>query len=161
MDLFLIVLPVLWIVLFGILDAAQTARKDYANMSIFWRHPKDYWDEFVFKAQGINWRTSVLKGNTIYTKFDLWYLGGNNWYPDPGLPWNCDFWHFCKNCWTYCIGLCAMSIVVVAIQVPSYWLLLYGLLYGVEGLTFMFFYHYIFRKDRNINEFINRLIFKA
>lgn len=136
MELFLTILPILWIHLFGFFDACQTARKDYPylNSVIFdWLETKD-----------VSYRN--------------WYHGGNDRYP-PGNPFKCDFWHFMKFGWTFCISGCALSIVLVTLLYPSYWLILYGFLYGAEGLSFTFYYSYVLRTDRNFKWYLNHLLF--
>lgn len=131
MELLLYILPILFIHLFGFFDACQTARKDYA-----------YTDNAIW-----NWIQSKE------LKYTYWYQGGNSIYP-PGNPFKCDFWHFMKHCWTFCISGCALSIILVTLIYPSYFLILYGFLYGVEGLSFTFYYSYVLRTDRNFKWYI-------
>lgn len=135
MECLLYILPVLFAHLFGFFDACQTARKDYpyANNAIWdWIQKKDY-------------------------GYRLWYVGGNDLYP-PGNPFKCDFWHFCKHLWTFCISAIALSVALVTLVCPSYWIILYGFLYGVEGLSFTFYYSYALRTDRNFKWYLNHLI---
>ena len=126
-------LPIIFIHLFGLFDGAQTARKDYPyENNAIWNYLKK----------------NVESAN--------WYIGGNHIYP-PGNPFKADIWHICKHCWTFCISGCALSIVLVTYLYPSYWLLGYGFLYGVEGLSFTFYYSYVFRTDRDFRWYIKNL----
>lgn len=124
--IYMILLPVMFTMLFGFFDACQTARKDYP-----WTNNR-IWD--YIKSQGKDYVN--------------WYYGGNDKYP-PGNPFRCDFWHFCKHCWTFCLSMIGLSSVLVGMNDPTYAVLFYVFLYGVEGITFTFFYSYWLRTDRN------------
>ncbi len=138
MELFLTILPILFTHLFGFFDACQTARKDYgfADYNRIWQYYRNKGEDY-----------------------QQWYRGGNDKYP-PGNPLQCDFWHFCKHMWTFCLSAIALSVILVSITYPSYWLLVYGFLYGIEGLSFTFYYSYVLRSDRNFRWYLHHLLFE-
>ncbi|MBI2618599.1 MAG: hypothetical protein HYW57_00785 [Ignavibacteriales bacterium] len=157
--------PFLFTILFGIFDAAQTARKDYPSNSIFWAHSKEDWRLLSESYRDEEFRQKVRNGETKFDRFDLWYIGGNEFYSPARYFWTSDFWHFCKNMWVLCISGVGFSCILVGIRLkeeltrasadPTYktgWkhrliLLAYGsyiFLYWVEGATFAFFYHHVF-----------------
>lgn len=134
MDAVAILLPVIFTVLLGLFDGAQTARKDYP-----------------FENNRI-WNWIQNKG----TDYILFYIGGNDKYP-PGNPSKCDFWHLMKWCWTLCISLIALSSFLAGriVELPLAWAgLFFAFLYGVEGLSFSFFYAYVFRTDVRWKQFL-------
>jgi hypothetical protein len=105
---------------------------------------------------------------TEFTTFDLWYIGGNDFYSPPKYFWTSDFWHTMKNLWVLCISGIGISCLLVGyllndhirrlgvtretlrvyrrdlLRLSPYGL--YLLLYWLEGATFSFFYHVIFRR---------------
>ncbi len=135
MTILLFLLPIFFTMLFGVFDALQTARKDYPYTN------NKIWNYMQRQGEG----------------YMNWYKGGNDIYP-PYDPFHCDFWHTMKYAWTFCISAIALSTVLVSIIYPSYWLLLYALLYGVEGFTFQFFYSYWLHTDRTFKDYINRTL---
>jgi len=136
MEFLLFILPILFTHLFGFFDGMQTIRKDYGTK--YFNRVYQYY----------------LNRDDDYLK---WYIGGNDFYP-PANPFKCDFWHLMKFGWTFCISAIALSIVLVSITYPSYWLILYIFLYGVEGFSFSFYYSYILRDDRTFREYIETII---
>ena len=151
--------PVLFIILFGIFDGAQTVRKDAPHESIFWKHDG-----------GIEHLASVAYDqNTRYhvNAYDRWFIGGNKWYPPhkifhikwPGKEHQqADFWHSMKGWWTFCISGATVTAALAG-SIIGWWIFIpYIFLYGVEGLVFNFFYKYAFRKkqfrSKNILEYI-------
>ena len=157
-------LPFLFTVFFGVFDAAQTARKDYPAQSIFWNHGPDAWSEFSARRSDKSFRDSVKLGLTKFSTFDLWYIGGNEFYSPPKYFWTSDFWHTMKNLWVLCITGIGVSCIMVGYQLNEKmrrlqqypmerWrkalqlspFALYVLLYWIEGATFSFFYHHVFR----------------
>lgn len=161
------VAPFLFTMLFGVFDAAQTARKDYPEDSVFWAHSHEDWAELVMKRTKAGFRDSVENGLTKFTTFDLWYIGGNDYYFPPKYFWTSDFWHAMKNLWVLCISGISISCIMVGYLfnerirwLRSVWTLrsdrwrifvrltpfvLYVFLYWLEGATFSFFYHYVFQ----------------
>lgn len=167
MRILVYILPLLFTFLFGVFDAAQTARKDYPDKSIFWEHDSESWKVLTAKRTDLAFRDSVKAGLTEFTSFDLWYIGGNDFYKPPKYFWTSDFWHTMKNLWVLCISGIGVSCLMVGYllnedvrrlqisrkTIRAQWrdLLrlspygLYLLLYWLEGATFSFFYHHVFR----------------
>ncbi len=85
-----------------------------------------------------------------------WWDGGNNKYP-PGNPFKCDLWHFGGHVRTFCFSGAVLSAVLTTLLYPSLWETLYGFCYGIIGITFTFFYSYVFRKDHNFKWYLNHL----
>lgn len=158
-------LPFFFTVLFGIFDAAQTARKDYPASSVFWVHSEKDWQLLRKSYRDETFRQEVREGKTIFDSFDLWYIGGNEFYSPARYFWTSDFWHFWKNMWVLCISAIGLSCIAVGMRLrdelnraaidPVYksgWghrmkLAAFGsyiFLYWVEGATFAFFYHRVF-----------------
>ena len=115
MEFLAFILPFFFTHLLGLFDGAQTARKDYGYKN------------------NLIWNYIVKQGRD----YEAWYVGGNDKYP-AGNPLKCDFWHFMKFGWTFCLSMIALSVVLATLVFPSYWLLLYAFLYGVEGFSFSF-----------------------
>jgi energy-coupling factor transporter transmembrane protein EcfT len=134
---------------FGMFDGMQTARKDYPSKSIFWKHDEDDWQTFCIMSGDEVFRNHVMYCLTNFTSFDLWFLGGNTWY-DPSYLFTSDFWHFAKHGWLWSFSIICVIIVAIILNLnlPSYVYLLYLFLGKVEGVGFIIFYHYIFRKDK-------------
>ncbi len=158
-------LPFLFTIVFGVFDAAQTARKDYPARSVFWVHSEDDWILLNESYRNEEFRQLVKDGGTIFDRFDLWYIGGNEFYAPAGYFWTSDFWHFCKNMWVLCISAIGISCMFVGMRLKeelirgasdplykagrSHRIKLsafgsYLFLYWVEGATFAFFYHRVF-----------------
>lgn len=112
-------------------------------------------------------RDSVRTGLTKFSTFDR-YIGGNEFYFPPKYFWTSDFWHTMKNLWVLCITGIGLSCILVghllnekvrelrreSVTMPTeQWKIslrqspfaLYSLLYWLEGATFSFFYHHVFR----------------
>ena len=141
MNFLIILFPSLFLIFFGIFDGAQTARKDLYDKSTLYDYYKN------------------KNGNDKFGHSYLeWYKGGNNIFTKPGNPLKCDFWHFCKNMWTYCISGFALSLILsfLLLQYPyKFFLLFYIFSYGIEGLTFMFFYGWVFRKEKEYKNILS------
>ncbi len=148
-------LPFFFAFLFGVFDAAQTARKDYPDRTIFWDHSPEDWSTIIQHHRDPAFRDSVEAGLTVFTTFDLWYVGGNEFYSPVKYFWSSDFWHSMKNLWVLtisAIGLCCIGVgyflresVLAGGWKPKHLLYLsYVFLYWVEGGTFAYFYRHIF-----------------
>lgn len=136
MEFLITILPVIFLHLFGLFDAMQTARKDYP-----------YTDNLIWDY--------IQKQGSDYVN---WYKGGNHIYP-PGNPFKCDFWHWAKFMWTFCISGALLSMMLAMQLYPSYWLLIIAIFgYGIEGFSFNFYYSYVFRKDRDYKWYLKNIL---
>lgn len=151
------ILPILCAVLFGIFDAAQTVRKDFPAQSVFWKHSEQDWMYILEHHTDQSFRAEVLAGTTDFDRFDLWYVGGNEFYSPPKYFWTGDFWHAMKALWVLCISGVGLSCLGVGYLLGrdvanSGWkrrhllYTAYVFLYWVEGGTFALFYHHLFLK---------------
>ena len=151
------ILPVLFAVLFGIFDAAQTVRKDFPAQSVFWEHSEQDWAFITEHYRNGDFRAQVMRGATKFDRFDLWYVGGNEFYSPPKYFWTGDFWHAMKALWVLCISGIGLSCLWVGYLLGtevtrSGWKRrhlafgVYVFLYWVEGGTFALFYHHLFLK---------------
>ncbi len=152
MKILIHILPYFFAFLFGVFDAAQTVRKDNPARSVFWVHTEADWDYIVRRYRDQVFRDSVLSGETKFDRFDLWYVGGNQFYSPPRFFWTSDFWHTMKNLWVLTISAIGLSCLGVGFylgrdvirlgwQKRHLLYLLYVFLYWAEGATFSFFYH--------------------
>jgi hypothetical protein len=66
MDILLFLLPILAIVLFGLIDGAQTIRKDCATESIFWKYGIEKWGLIGTYSDSRELREYSIK-NKIFT----------------------------------------------------------------------------------------------
>lgn len=148
-------LPFFFAFLFGIFDAAQTARKDFPERTIFWDHSSEDWSHLLQRFRDPGFRDSVEAGMSKFTPFDLWYVGGNEFYHPVKYFWSSDFWHAMKNLWVLTISAIGVSCLGVGYFLresvaaggwkPRHLVYLsYGFLYWVEGATFAYFYRHIF-----------------
>ena len=164
-------LPYVFTIMFGMFDGAQTVRKDAPDQAIFWKHESSFYD-FYNASRREEFRARVRNDSTVFTKRDLWYAGGNRWYPphSHAYLWRWrptehkvpDFWHQQKQFWTYCIGAVAITAAWSVHEEGGFkpYHGCYLLLNGVEGLTFNFSYKYLWRKkkhrEKNIWEYIKK-----
>ena len=157
MRVLIYILPLVFAVLFGIFDAAQTVRKDFPAQSVFWEHSEEDWKTIIERHRDPEFRQQVMNGQTMFDRFDLWYVGGNEFYSPPKYFWTGDFWHAMKALWVLCISGVGLSCLWVGFLLgrdvsASGWKrrhLFHGayvLLYWVEGGTFALFYHHLFLK---------------
>jgi hypothetical protein len=58
---------------------------------------------------------------------------------------------------SFLISAMILSAMLATLLYPSPFLILYGFAYGVEGLSFTFYYSFILRKDRTWGWYLNHL----
>lgn len=85
------ILPLAFAVLFGIFDAAQTVRKDFPALSVFWVHSQEDGNFILEHHRDPEFRRQVIDGRTKFDRFDLWYVGGNEFYAPAKYFWTGDF----------------------------------------------------------------------
>ncbi len=126
-------LSLLCVFLAGMFDATMDARKDYGGATIFARIPAQW--------------------------FQDWYKGGNEHYSLP-IYGPYDFWHSSKSCMMFCWTLALWFLYLAGIEgqpiafMSDFWfkdeILLVALkvvliFYWTEALSFILFYHFLWR----------------
>ena len=113
------IMPVILGILGGYYNAFQTAKADLPGINWFWllKHPAGIveWMSLQRYVQLITFRQEILdKGSAIregftYNANDLWYVGGNNYYPEPGnfISNKNDAFHRWKHMWIFMISFIA------------------------------------------------------
>lgn len=125
MEFFILFLPFLCVFAIGVFDAACTIRRDAPQESIFWRHEVSKWKSLTSLVKKEDYRSAVRRGEEVLNEYDLWFIGGNRWYP-PHFHFmfllrsrryrelRCaDFYHECKNFWIAFVFFTGVSCMLV------------------------------------------------
>ena len=131
------IMPVITGMLGGVYNAFQTASRDFPGLSWFWllKHPKGMLEWSVLQANYGNssFRKEILSnGFTMkegykFTENDLWYIGSNDYYPEPGnfISNKNDAFHRYKMMWIFMISFIAASSVLLG-MLYMYWFMALG-----------------------------------
>lgn len=158
-------LPILYVWLFAIYNAAQTLRTDAPPHSEFWTHSVADWQELGRKYKDQVFRFLCEQGEETFTREDLWYFGTNRFYSPPGSIRKADAWHTWKITWVCLLSFLFSSGLLLGAYLAA-WVLIFGpsvfwladtilvliggaLLYWLKGGLFHRYYNLVLDKRYN------------
>ena len=129
----------------GIYISAQTARKDYPSNSWIWLYKRIKKNKETIGTANLRYRSllniydvnelrlNIMMGSSeAFDMWDLWYIGGNDYYPRPDrvlIDNHNDFWHRCRTIWASLITYTVLSSLFLGAAVMAS-----GFIYGFTTL---------------------------